>query len=170
MFPILPVAMGDILNLDHLVESDALAVWLSKPLIDRPIALRWARNEGITDDNHILVRTLVATYSIARAIFKIIKVLEKSKKWFHNEFGNYVNELNVLFVKKRKIVDKKYYNYPLSRNPSMNKIDNHNWWINQWILGKCEAKLLSYYLQNNFTITRDNFEKDKIKIYHKNEC
>lgn len=87
-----------------------------------------------------------------------------------------LKNLNVMFVKiyikkkKTKIINKKHYNCPLPKNPLTNKIDYSNSWTRQWILEKCSAKILNYYLQNNLTINMENFERDKIKLYDRNEC
>ncbi|CAK9822127.1 Alpha-(1,3)-fucosyltransferase 10 [Anthophora retusa] len=127
-----------------------------------------------TEYNKYLQHKLIDNYEIPNKRLK--EALEKNKKWFHNEFGHYVEEFecfvceSVQKIRKRKIVDKKHYNCPLPKNPLKNKTDDYNSWANEWILGKCDAKVLSYYFQNNLTINKDNFEKDKIKLYNKNEC
>lgn len=124
--------------------------------------------------NKYLSHKLIDNYDIYNERLK--KALKKNKEWLSNEFGNYVEEFecyvckNIHIKKKTKIVDKKHYNCPLPKNPLTNKIDYSNSWTRQWILEKCSAKILNYYLQNNLTINMENFEKDKIKLYDRNEC
>ncbi|XP_031369673.1 alpha-(1,3)-fucosyltransferase 10 isoform X2 [Apis dorsata] len=124
--------------------------------------------------NKYLSHKLIDNYDIHNERLK--KALKKNKKWLSNEFGNYVEEFecyvckNIHTKKKRKIINKKHYNCPLPKNPLTNKIDYSNSWTRQWILEKCSAKILNYYLQNNLTINMENFERDKIKLYDRNEC
>ncbi|XP_043510998.1 alpha-(1,3)-fucosyltransferase 10 isoform X1 [Frieseomelitta varia] len=123
--------------------------------------------------NKYLSHKLIDNYEIENERLK--EVLERRKE-SSNEFGNYVEEFecfvctSIYQPKKSKTVDEKHYNCPLPKNPLTNEIDHSNWWTNQWILGKCSATLLSYHLQNNLTINKENFEKDKMKLYDTNEC
>ncbi|CAL7948915.1 unnamed protein product [Xylocopa violacea] len=126
-----------------------------------------------TEYNKYLSHKLVDGYEIDNE--KLRKALEKNKLIF-NEFGSYVEEFECFVCKhvqsqrETKMIDKKHYNCPLPKNPLTNKIDRSNWWTKQWILEKCTAKILSDYLQNNFTINMESFEKTKMKFYRENEC
>ncbi|OAD56647.1 Alpha-(1,3)-fucosyltransferase B, partial [Eufriesea mexicana] len=125
-----------------------------------------------TEYNKYLSHKLIDKYEINNERLKM--ALNKNKE--SNKFGNYVEEFecfvceSIQKTEKTKIVDKKHYDCPLPKDPLTHKIDHSNWWTQQWILGKCEAKILSYSLQNNLTINIENFEKDKMKLYDKNEC
>nr|XP_034191953.1 alpha-(1,3)-fucosyltransferase 10 isoform X2 [Osmia lignaria] len=127
-----------------------------------------------TEYDKYLSHKLIDNYEIPNQRLK--KALEKNKRWFRNEFGNYVEEFecficeNLEKSRKTKFVNKEHYECPLPINPLTNKIDHNNWWVKQWILEKCSAKLLTYYLQNNLTINMDNFEKEKLQLYNNNDC
>lgn len=127
-----------------------------------------------TEYDKYLSHKLIDNYEIPNQRLK--KALEKNKRWFRNEFGNYVEEFECFICEKiqksreTKFVNKEHYECPLPINPLTNKIDHSNWWVKQWILEKCSAKVLTYYLQNNLTINMDNFEKEKLQLYNNNDC
>lgn len=131
-----------------------------------------------TEYDKYLSHKLVDNYEIANPRLK--KALEHKDKRSLNEFGNYVEEFECFVCEntqrtktqeiKIKIVDEKHYHCPLPKNPLTNKTDHRNWWTGQWIVEKCGAKALVNYLKNNRTITKEEFEKDKMKLYNRNEC
>lgn len=67
------------------------------------------------------------------------------------------------------ILTKRQYNCPLPRDPVTGEIGQH-WWINQWIIEKCGAKLLANYVANNISIDINNFDEQKMNMYDNNEC
>lgn len=127
-----------------------------------------------TEYDKYLSHKLSNNYEIHNERLK--KAFEKNTTWFRNEFGNYVEEFecficeNIQKQRKKKVVDKEHYDCPLPINPLTNEVDHNNWWVKQWIVEKCGAKVLTYYLQNNLTINMENFEKEKLELYDKNNC
>ncbi|XP_017892507.1 alpha-(1,3)-fucosyltransferase 10 [Ceratina calcarata] len=121
-----------------------------------------------------LSHKLIDNYKIDNE--RLRKALNRREQWSSNEFVNYVEEFecfvceHVQMTEATKIVEKKHYDCPLPENPLTNKLDDSNWWTQQWILEKCGAKILTHHVRNNFTIDIGNFENDKYKLYDKNEC
>lgn len=105
-------------------------------------------------------------------------MLEKRPMEISNEFGNYVEEFECFVCKQiqndhkseRKVVTKKQYDCPLPHNPITNETNKYNWWVDQWNIEKCGAKLLNHYITNNISININDFNKQKMNMYDNNKC
>lgn len=110
---------------------------------------------------------------------RLLDILKKrSVEELHN-FGNYVEKFecficgkvqNTRTKKEISIVSKKHYDCPLPKNPLSGKIDKQNFWVNQWNIEKCGAKILEYYVLNNITIDIKKYDNEKLELYNKNDC
>ncbi|XP_047367397.1 alpha-(1,3)-fucosyltransferase 10 [Vespa velutina] len=110
---------------------------------------------------------------------RLLDVLKKkSTKDAHN-FGYYVEEYecfvckqihNTQIKEEISIVSKKHYDCPLPINLLSGKADENNFWVNQWNLEKCGAKLLEHYVLNNITIDIKKYDIEKFELYNKNNC
>ncbi|XP_054009488.1 alpha-(1,3)-fucosyltransferase 10 isoform X2 [Hylaeus anthracinus] len=129
-----------------------------------------------TEYDKYLSHKLFDNYEIDNQRLK--KTLERNREWIGNEFGNYVDKFECFVCeniqianeqRKKKIIDTSHYDCPLPRNPITFRTDYHNWWTKQWILEKFGAKLLTYHLKNNLTISVEKFEKDKMELYSQNQ-
>ncbi|XP_053983950.1 alpha-(1,3)-fucosyltransferase 10 isoform X1 [Hylaeus volcanicus] len=129
-----------------------------------------------TEYDKYLSHKLFDNYEIDNQRLK--KALESNREWIGNEFGNYVDKFECFVCeniqianeqRKKKIIDTSHYDCPLPRNPITSRTDYHNWWTKQWILEKFGAKLLTYHLKNNLTISVEKFEKDKMELYRQNQ-
>ncbi|XP_076638056.1 alpha-(1,3)-fucosyltransferase 10 [Colletes latitarsis] len=125
-----------------------------------------------TEYDKYLSHKLFDNYEIENQ--RLRKALE-NRKWFQNEFGNYLEEFECFVCKdiqkanrRKKRIDTSHYDCPLPRNPITTKIDYHNWWTKQWILDKSDANILSYYSKNNLTMNVKNFDIDKTRLYNQN--
>ncbi|KAL6426326.1 hypothetical protein ACFW04_009092 [Cataglyphis niger] len=95
-----------------------------------------------------------------------------------HEFGNYVEEFECLICEqihnnresKIRMVTKKQYNCPLPTDPITGETNKRNWWIEQWNIEKCGAKLLTHYITNNISINIKYFNEQKMNMYDNNEC
>ncbi|XP_036146860.1 alpha-(1,3)-fucosyltransferase 10 isoform X1 [Monomorium pharaonis] len=111
---------------------------------------------------------------------KLLHALERRGTETPNKFGNYMEEFEC-FVCERiqknnqeleeiSIVTKRQYNCSLPRDPITRKINNRNWWMQQWNIEKCGAKLLIHYVTNNISININHFDEQKMNMYDNNEC
>ncbi|KAK2580866.1 hypothetical protein KPH14_005940 [Odynerus spinipes] len=103
---------------------------------------------------------------------------KRSVKESHN-FGNYVEDFECFICEKVQntqtkeeisIVSKKHYDCPLPKNPLSGKIDEHDFWVNQWNIEKCGAKVLEHYILNNITMHIEKYNHEKFQLYNKNGC
>lgn len=108
---------------------------------------------------------------------KLLRALEKRPTGISHEFESYVEEFECFVCEQvqddresEKIVTRRQYNCPLPRDPVTGEIGKHNWWINQWNIDKCGAKLLAHYIVNNIDIDMKKFHKQKMNMYDNNEC
>jgi len=108
---------------------------------------------------------------------RLLEVYERKPIGIINEFGNYVEEFECFICKRihnRKretsIVTKKQYDCPLPKDPITGKIAERNWWVRQWNIEKCGAKLLAHYITRNISININHFDEQKMYMYDNKEC
>ncbi|XP_012221877.2 alpha-(1,3)-fucosyltransferase 10 [Linepithema humile] len=109
---------------------------------------------------------------------RLLHALRKRPTGTINEFANYMEAFECFVCEqiqnnrglKTSIVTRKQYNCPLPRDPITGEISKRNWWIQQWNIEKCGAKLLAHYITNNISINRNHFDEQKINMYDHNEC
>ncbi|XP_014470326.1 PREDICTED: alpha-(1,3)-fucosyltransferase 10 [Dinoponera quadriceps] len=109
---------------------------------------------------------------------KLLHSLERRPTGVPNEFGNYLEAFECFICERiqnnRKLqidtVTKQQYDCPLPRDPITGEIDEHNWWIDQWNIEKCGAKLLAHYVINNISFSINGFNKQKMYMYDNDEC
>lgn len=94
-----------------------------------------------------------------------------------NEFANYLEAFECFVCEQiqnrgleTSIVTRKQYGCPLPRDPITGEINERNWWIQQWNIEKCGAKLLAHYITNNISININHFDEQKINMYDHDEC
>ncbi|EFN80054.1 alpha-(1,3)-fucosyltransferase 10 isoform X2 [Harpegnathos saltator] len=95
-----------------------------------------------------------------------------------SKFGNYVEAFECFVCeqiqKNRKLredkVTQRQYDCPLPRDPITGGIGKHNWWIDQWNIEKCGAKLLAHYVTNNISFNINRFDEQKMHMYDNKEC
>ncbi|KAM0725366.1 Alpha-(1,3)-fucosyltransferase 10 [Formica fusca] len=108
----------------------------------------------------------------------LLRALERRSTAIPHEFGNYVEEFECLICEqihnnresKIHTVTKKQYDCPLPTDPITGGISKRNWWIEQWNIEKCGAKLLAHYITNNISINIKYFNEQKMNMYDNNEC
>lgn len=109
----------------------------------------------------------------------MLDVLQKKSTSDRYNFGYYVEEYECFVCKQihntqikgeTSIVSKEHYDCPLPINLLSGKIDENNFWVNQWNLEKCSAKLLEHYVLNNITIDIEKYNDEKFELYNKNDC
>lgn len=108
----------------------------------------------------------------------LLRALERRSMTLPYEFGNYMEEFECFICKqiqnncesKIRKVTRKQYDCPLPRDPITGGISKRNWWIDQWNIEKCGAKLLAHYITNNISINIKHFNEQKMNMYDNNEC
>ncbi|XP_070159271.1 alpha-(1,3)-fucosyltransferase 10 isoform X1 [Polyergus mexicanus] len=108
----------------------------------------------------------------------LLHALERRSTAIPHEFGNYVEEFECLICEqihnnresKIHTVTKKQYDCPLPTDPITGGISKRNWWIEQWNIEKCGAKLLAHYITNNISINIKYFNEQKMNMYDNNKC
>ncbi|CAL1689328.1 unnamed protein product [Lasius platythorax] len=108
----------------------------------------------------------------------LLRALERRSTAIPHEFGNYVEEFECFICEriqnnrelKIRTVTRKQYDCPLPRDPITGGISKRNWWIEQWNIEKCGAKLLAHYITNNISINIKYFNEQKMNMYDNNEC
>jgi len=108
----------------------------------------------------------------------LLRALERRSMTLPYEFGNYMEEFECFICKqiqnnresKIRKVTRKQYDCPLPRDPITGGISKRNWWIDQWNIEKCGAKLLAHYITNNISINTKHFNEQKMNMYDNNEC
>ncbi|XP_072746923.1 alpha-(1,3)-fucosyltransferase 10 isoform X1 [Anoplolepis gracilipes] len=108
----------------------------------------------------------------------LLHALERRSTTIPHEFGNYVDEFECFICEqiqnnresKIRTVTKKQYDCPLPRDPITGGISKRNWWMQQWNIEKCGAKLLAHYITNNISINIKHFNVQKMNMYDNNEC
>lgn len=108
----------------------------------------------------------------------LLRALERRSTALPYEFGNYMEEFECFICKqiqnnresKIRKVTRKQYDCPLPRDPITGGISKRNWWIDQWNIEKCGAKLLAHYITNNISINIKHFNEQKMNMYDNNEC
>jgi hypothetical protein len=91
---------------------------------------------------------------------RLISALKVRKWGVDNDFekGNFIEhfecfvceqEHNKRNGERTKISDisKTHYNCPIPISPLTGTENKENWWVDQWRMGKCEAKLLRHYIE-----------------------
>lgn len=108
----------------------------------------------------------------------LLRALKRRSTTIPHEFGNYVEEFECFICEqiqnnrelKIRTVTRKQYDCPLPRDPITGGISKRNWWIKQWNIEKCGAKLLAHYIINNISINIKHFDEQKMNMYDNNEC
>lgn len=109
---------------------------------------------------------------------RLLRSLETRATGAPNEFGSYVEAFECFICERvqnnRKLqmdtVMKLQYDCPLPKDPVTGEIGKHNWWIDQWNIEKCGAKLLAYYITNNISFDINRFDEQKMYMYDNGEC
>lgn len=105
-----------------------------------------------------------------------LKLRMKNRKWtfdgnphFHTKFECFLCKR--LHEKKYKYrMERKEYNCPIPVSPLTNKINQSNWWNEHWTDGKCQAKILKDLVYNNIRITKEEYEKEFLKLKENRYC
>ncbi|KAL0125304.1 hypothetical protein PUN28_004436 [Cardiocondyla obscurior] len=110
---------------------------------------------------------------------KFLHVLETRPKKDSNQFVDYMEEFECFVCKKihkdnheleTRMVTKKQYDCSVPRDPITGEINKRNWWMEQWNIEKCAAKLLTRYITSNISIDIKHFDDQKINMYDNDEC
>lgn len=109
---------------------------------------------------------------------RLLHVLEKRSSRVPNEFGNYVGEFECFVCEqvqnthksKISIVTRRQYDCPVPKDPITGKSSKRNWWMEQWNIEKCGAKLLHHYVTNNISIDINHFNEQKMNMYENDKC
>lgn len=97
-----------------------------------------------------------------------------------NEFGNYVRAFECLVCQRSydkktnghhsHVVTKDHYNCPTPVSPLTNRVDASNWWVDEWRIGRCRAKLLARYVYSNTSIDQRIFDEQVFELDSKRDC
>lgn len=110
---------------------------------------------------------------------RLLHSLERRPTRVSNEFENYVEAFECFVCESRMrnnrksqtdTVTKQQYNCSLPRDPVTGEIDKRNWWLGQWNIEKCGAKLLAHYATNNISFDTNYFNEQKMYMYDNDEC
>ncbi|XP_046478346.1 alpha-(1,3)-fucosyltransferase 10 [Neodiprion pinetum] len=110
---------------------------------------------------------------------RLRNALSNREKDVPNEFGNYVRSFECLVcqrsfdkLEKRNsyIVNKVHYNCPLPVNPLTNTVDKSNFWVDEFIIGRCKAKLLAQLVLRNISIDRQSFDEQLSTFDPERDC
>lgn len=105
----------------------------------------------------------------------------ESRQWgIDNDFvkGNFIEHFECFVCKKLhkkflepSIVNFTHYNCPQPRSPLTRKPNITNWWLNMWSLGKCEAKVIKEFIDENLNnYTYDYFCNKLLENCHNSLC
>ncbi|EZA56575.1 hypothetical protein DMN91_003208 [Ooceraea biroi] len=108
---------------------------------------------------------------------RLLEVYRRKPMGIPDEFGNYVEEFECFVCKRihnRKIetsvVTRRQYDCPSPRDPVTGEITKRNWWMTQWNIEKCGAKLLAHYITRNISINISHFDEQKMSMHDNKEC
>lgn len=105
----------------------------------------------------------------------------KNRQWgINNDFvkGNFIEHFECFLCKKihetplePSMVNGTHYSCPKPRSPLTRKPNNTNWWLDQWASGKCEAKIIREFVEQNVhNYTHDYFYNKFLKYFKANLC
>lgn len=94
-----------------------------------------------------------------------------NREWgIDNDFekGNMVNHFECFVCTKiheetitPSIADTSHYDCPVPVSPLTQQVNRSNWWVDVWHSGKCEAKIIKNYMDNNIpAISKEEFKKE----------
>ncbi|XP_043488050.1 alpha-(1,3)-fucosyltransferase 10 [Polistes fuscatus] len=111
---------------------------------------------------------------------RLLNVLKKIPAKEMHYFGYYVEDFECFVCKQihhntqtnneTSIITEKHYDCPLPIDLLSGKVNPNNFWVYQWNLEKCGAKLLQHYVLNNLTIDIEKFNNETFELYSKNDC
>ncbi|XP_015186442.1 PREDICTED: alpha-(1,3)-fucosyltransferase 10 [Polistes dominula] len=110
---------------------------------------------------------------------QLLNVLNKIPAKEMHHFGYYVEDFecyvckqihNIQINNETSIITKKHYDCPLPIDLLSGNVNENNFWVSQWNLEKCVAKLLQHYVLNNLTIVIEQFHNETFLLYNKNDC
>ncbi|XP_046752653.1 alpha-(1,3)-fucosyltransferase 10 [Diprion similis] len=107
---------------------------------------------------------------------RLRNALRNRDKSVPNEFGNYVQSFECLVCQRSfdnansYIVNKEHYNCPLPVNPLTNTVDRSNFWVDEFIVGRCKAKLLAQLVLRNISIDRESFHQQLLTFNPERDC
>lgn len=88
-----------------------------------------------------------------------------------NEFECFIcTSINDENKHRKYIMTKKQMNCSQPVSALTQKVNLKNKWHDWWATGKCEAKLLKYYVNNNLRINETVFSAETSKMYLNNKC
>ncbi|PSN48437.1 Alpha-(1,3)-fucosyltransferase 10 [Blattella germanica] len=109
----------------------------------------------------------------------------QSRKWgIDNDFekGNFIEHFECFICEHehKKIisktsnimsVSKDHYNCPVPLSSLSKKKDTKNWWVDQWYMGRCEARVLKKFIELGKTdYTYDEFYEELKNMFSSKEC